>query len=104
MLHWYRQIIALKKQDAALRDGKQTMLNTGDEHVLSWLRKAQDGEAVVVACNFTDHPQTIGLDMAAHGVHGTHTTTLLKSPGAADPASLQSVHLGPYGVYIGRVQ
>jgi len=29
--------------------------------------------------------------------------TLLKSPGAADPASLKSIALGPYGVYIGEL-
>jgi hypothetical protein len=36
-----------------LHDGAETMLNTSDEHVLSWLRKADSGEAVVVACNFS---------------------------------------------------
>lgn len=31
-------------------------------------------------------------------------TTLLKTPGAADPASLKAIQLGPYGVYIGQLQ
>jgi alpha-glucosidase len=104
MLHWYQQLIALKKSDPALRDGAETMLNTGDEHVLSWLRQAGNQEAVVVACNFTDQPQTISFDLSANGIHGTRATTLLKSPGAPDPGSLRSVQLGPYGVYIGRVE
>ena len=55
MLHWYQQLIALKKTDPAVHDGAETMLNTSDEHVLSWLRKADNGEAVVVACNLSDH-------------------------------------------------
>ncbi len=104
MLHWYQQIIALKKQDPALHDGAETMLNTSDEHVLSWLRKSSNGEAVVVACNFTEQPQTISFDLSSQGIHGTGVTTLMKSPGGSDPASLSSVQLGPYGVYIGRVQ
>lgn len=104
MLHWYQQIIALKKQDPALHDGAETMLNASDEHVLSWLRKSSNGEAVVVACNFTDQPQTISFDLSSQGIHGTGVTTLMKSPGGSDPASLSSVQLGPYGVYIGRVQ
>lgn len=104
MLRWYQQIIALKRQDPALRDGAETMLNTRDEHVLTWLRKAGNGEAVVVACNLTDQAQTVRFDLAAQGIHGSGVTTLLKTPGASDPASLQSVQLGPYGVYIGRVQ
>jgi alpha-glucosidase len=104
MLHWYQQIIALKKQDSALRDGAETMLNTGDDHVLSWLRKSDSGEAVVVACNFSDQPQTVSFDLSGQGIHGTHMKTLMKTPGAADPASLTSIQLGAFGVYIGQVQ
>ena len=104
MLHWYQQLIALKKTDPALHDGAETMLNTSDEHVLPWLRKADNGEAVVVACNLSDQPRTISFDLSPQNIHGTAVTTLLKTPGAADPASLHSVQLGPYGVYVGRVQ
>lgn len=104
MLHWYEQLIALKKHDTALRGGEEIMLNTGDEHVLSWLRKAPNGEAVIVACNFTDQPQTISFDLSAQGIHSTHVTTVMKTPGASDPASITSVQLGPFGVYIGKVQ
>ncbi len=104
LLHWYRQLIALKRSDAALREGDETMLNENDAHVLAWMRKGADGEVVVVACNFTAQPQTVSLDLAGKGVEGTHATTLLKTPGGADPESLQSVALGPYGVYIGRVK
>lgn len=104
LLHWYQQLIALKKNDAALHDGDEVMLNKNDEHVLSWMRKAADGEAVVVVCNFTAQPETVSLDLSAQGVQGTHATTLMKTPGGADPESLQSVALGPYGVYIGKVQ
>jgi len=36
---------------------------------------------------------------------GTHKLkTLLKTPGAADPSSLNQVQLGPFGVYVGEVQ
>ncbi|HEX4312134.1 MAG TPA: alpha-glucosidase [Acidobacteriaceae bacterium] len=104
MLHWYQQLIALKKQDPALHDGAETMLNTSDTHVLSWMRKADNGETILVACNFTDQEQTVSFDLSALGVQGARLTTLMKTPGAADPASLQSIHLGPYGVYIARIE
>ena len=104
MLHWYEQLIALKKQDAALHDGEEVMLNTGDEHVVSWLRKSSDGEAVVVACNLTGQPEAVSFDLSAQGIHGAHLTTLLETPGAATPASPASVQLGPFGVYIGKVE
>jgi alpha-glucosidase len=80
------------------------MLNSGDEHVLPWLRKADNGEAVVVACNFTDQPHTVSFDLSEQGVSGVNVKALLKTPGAADPAWLSSIPLGPYGVYVGRVQ
>jgi len=104
MLHWYQQLIALKEDDPALHQGSEMMLNPSDEHVLSWLRKAPDGEAVVVACNFTAQPQTVSFNLSAQGVHGSGVKTLLMTPGAADPQSLDSIQLGPYGVYIGAVR
>ncbi len=104
MLHWYQQLIALKKGDPALHDGAEIMLNTSDNRVLSWLRKGPDGESVVVACNFTDQPQTISFNLSAQGVQGTRMKTLMITPGAAEPQSLHSIQLGPYGVYIGEVR
>jgi alpha-glucosidase len=104
MLHWYQQLIALKEHDAALHEGAEIMLNTSDDHVLSWLRKASDGEAVVVACNFTAQSQTVSFNLSPQGVHSTRVETLLISPGASDPESLHSIRLGAYGVYIGEVR
>ncbi|MGA7885443.1 MAG: alpha-glucosidase [Acidobacteriaceae bacterium] len=104
MLQWYRQLIALKQRDPALRAGRETMLNPTDGHVLSWLRRSSDGEAVIVACNFTAQPQTVRFDLKQQGVTGRHLHTLLRTPGAPDPQSLGSVQLGPYGVYIGQVE
>jgi alpha-glucosidase len=103
MLLWYRQIIALKKSDPALHQGDQIMLNTADDRVLSWLRKAPDGEAVVVACNFTAQPRTVHFQLSGQGIPGTRVKTLMKSPGAPEPHSLDPIQLGPYGVFIGQV-
>jgi alpha-glucosidase len=104
MLAWYQQIIALKKTDSALHSGEEIMLNTTDAHVLSWLRKSSTGETVLVACNFTTQPQTVSFDLTKQGVHRFHLKTLLKTPGAQDPLSLDLVQLGPYGVYIGKIE
>jgi alpha-glucosidase len=104
LLHWYEQLIALKRSDPALHAGDEIMLNTGDQHVLSWLRKSPDGEAVIVACNFTAEPQTVNFDLSKQGLHRFHVKTVMKTPGAPDPLSLDLVQLGPYGVYIGKVE
>jgi alpha-glucosidase len=80
------------------------MLNTCDDHVLSWLRKAPGGEAVITACNFTAQPQKIAFDLATKGISGKHLKTILKTPGSADPTSLDAIELPPFGVYIGQVE
>ncbi|MGB7190151.1 MAG: alpha-glucosidase [Acidobacteriaceae bacterium] len=104
MLNWYKQMIALRKGNAALVKGREVMVNTENPNVLSWLRVAKGVPAVVVACNFTANSQTIGFDLAAEGIHGTRVKTLMKSPGTADPASLGTVKLPAFGVYIGQVE
>jgi alpha-glucosidase len=104
MLDWYQKIVALKRTDPALHDGEEIMLNNSDPHVLSWLRKGPNGEAVIVACNFTAQPQSVNFNLKSQGVNRFHVKTLLKTPGAPDPLSLDLVQLGPYGVYIGKVE
>ncbi|HEX4007656.1 MAG TPA: alpha-glucosidase [Acidobacteriaceae bacterium] len=104
MLAWYKQIIELKKSDPAIHAGEETMLNTSDPHILAWLRKSSSGEAVLVVCNLTAQPQTASFNLKAQGVPRFHLKTLLKTPGAPDPLSLDLVQLGAYGVYIGKVE
>lgn len=103
MLNWYKQMIALRKTNPAFR-GREVMLNTDNNQVLSWLREAKGSPAVVVACNFTAQEQTIGFDLSAEGIKSTKAKTLLKSPGTGDPASLRQVKLEAFGVYIGQVE
>jgi alpha-glucosidase len=103
MLNWYKQMIALRKTNPAFR-GREVMLNTDNNQVLSWLRQAKGSPAVVVACNFTAQDQTIGFDLSAEGIRGSGVKTLLKSPGTDDPASLKQVKLPAFGVYIGQVE
>jgi alpha-glucosidase len=102
MLAWYRAIIALKKTNPALSHGAEIMLDPGNGKVLSWLRQSEGAE-VVVACNFTAEPQTVNLSAGAP-LNGTHAKALLKSPDGSDPATLDSIQLPPFGVYVGQVQ
>jgi alpha-glucosidase len=104
LLSWYQRLIQLRRENPAMRDGTLTMLNVNDNNVLSWLRKAPDGQAVLVACNFTAESQTVAFDLSSQGVSGQKLTTLLQTPGSAEPESLASIKLPPYGVYVGQVQ
>jgi alpha-glucosidase len=102
LLGWYRNLIQLKKTNPAFAVGADTMLDTANNNVLSWMRRAPGAPPVVVAVNFTADPQTVNLTLGSN-VQAGAIHTLLKSPGTADPESLKTVQLGPFGVYIGQL-
>jgi alpha-glucosidase len=98
---WYQTLIRLKKTNPAFAHGDNAMLDTANTQVLSWVRQTSGAPSVIVSVNFTADPQTVSLSVPnASG----NVKTLLKTPGATDPASISQIQLGPYGVYIGEVQ
>jgi alpha-glucosidase len=98
---WYQALIRLKKTNPALAAGAETMLDNENPKVLSWVRQASGDLSVVVSVNFTAEPQSVSLSIPGPGAT---LKTLLKTPGAPDPVSLQAIQLGPYGVYIGEIR
>ena len=104
MLNWYKQLIKLRGTNTAIRDGNNFMLNTSDPRVLSWMRQVPGRPAVVVACNFTNQPQKVVLDLSTQSITNRQVITLLKTPGVVHPSSLDAVELPPFGVYIGQVE
>jgi alpha-glucosidase len=80
------------------------MLDTENNKVLSWTRQAPGASQVVVSVNFTAEPQTVNLATSGADHAPARLKTLLKTPGAVDPVSLDRIELGPFGVYIGEVQ
>ncbi|MGA9671741.1 MAG: alpha-glucosidase [Terracidiphilus sp.] len=101
LFSWYKSLIRLKKTNPAFAHGDDTMLDTTNTKVLSWVRQAPGTPAVVVSVNFTAEPQTVSLTVPAAG---GKTKTLLKTPGAAEPTGLGQIDLGPFGVYVGEVE
>lgn len=100
LLAWYESVIRLKKTVPAFARGRNTMLDTKNNQVLSWMRKAPGSPPVVVAVNFTAQPQTVSLSVP--GFNGK-LKTLLKTPGAAESETLRAIPLGPFGVYVGKI-
>ncbi len=98
---WYQALIRLKKTNPALAAGPETLLDNENPKVLSWVRQASGNLSVVVSVNFTAEPQSVSLSVPGPGAT---LKTLLKTPGAPDPVSLQAIQLGPYGVYIGELR
>jgi alpha-glucosidase len=103
LLMWYRALIRLKKTTPALETGSNTMVDTANTKVLSWIRRAPGHPAVLVSLNFTAEPQTTDLSNATGGAKGK-LRTLLKSPGGVDPRGTDHIELSPFGVYIGQLQ
>ena len=98
---WYQRLIRLKKINPVLAQGSNTMLDTANTKVLSWMRETKGAPAVVVSVNFTAEPQTVSLSVPGAG---GKVKTLLNSPGGTNPESLSTIHLAPFGVFIGEVQ
>jgi len=101
LLAWYQRLIRLRKINAALALGDNTMLDAQNTKVLSWLRRTAGEPPVVVSVNFTEEPQSVSLSIP--GTTGK-VKTLLKSPRGPEPQSAAKIELGPFGVYIGEVQ
>jgi alpha-glucosidase len=101
LFDWYKTLIRLKKTNPAFAHGDNVMLDTENTRVLSWTRQTPGAPSIVVSVNFTADPQTVSLSIPnASG----NLKTLLKTPGAADPASINQIQLGPFGVYVGELQ
>jgi alpha-glucosidase len=98
----YKRLLALRKSEAALRDGSYEAVNEKDEHVFAYLRKSGD-ETVVVALNMSGQARTI----AVSGV-GKTGKVLYRSPRAPGTLSMEvplaKVLLEPFGVVVARVQ
>jgi alpha-glucosidase len=101
LLAWYQSLIRLKKTNPVFDQGGYTILDAGNDSVLSWMRQAPGVPVVVVSVNFTAEPQTVNLSVPGFG---GKVKTLLQTPGAPESVSLGKIHLGAYGVYIGEIQ
>ena len=112
LLTWYRSLIQLKKTNAAFAQGTNTMVDTANTKVLSWVRQTPGAPAVFISVNFTGEPQTVSYLVPIWSKKIGGIKTLLKTPGGTDPESsvadlagvLVRTQLGPYAVYIGEEQ
>jgi alpha-glucosidase len=104
ILNFYRRVLALRHQDSALRDGEYIALNENDPNVLSYLRRYKD-EAVLVVLNMSSSPQKVSFDLQAQRLSASKATTMLTTGKEnLGSASLKSVSLEPFGVYIGKIE
>ena len=85
-----------------MRDGTQVDISGSNANVFAFLRQSGDA-TVVVALNMSGKAQTIKLDWASHGVHGTVLKQLYASaPIVTDKYDV--VTLEPFGALVARVE
>ena len=105
LLNWYRRLIALRRSNEALRNGRMVMLDPANASVLSYARVSATGDAVIVSLNMSSQPQKPSLGLAQAGLRGSQLRTLLASPRmvtdnkAADPPSLP-----PYATWVAELR
>jgi alpha-glucosidase len=105
LLVWHEKLIALRRENAAMRDGKQTMLNPDDPSVISFVREGADGKsAIVVAVNCTGESKTVTLDAKPAGVSGYTVKTLITDVPALEGASSLTVTLPPFASWVAAVE
>lgn len=105
LLHWYRQLIALRKNEPALCGGEITMLDTGNPSVLSYLRRAPEGRSILIALNFTDQEHTIRFDAEQdRPLMGSVHTILTSAPSLHEQSTLTSLELPAFTVWIGGLK
>ena len=104
LLNYYRKLIRLRKENAALRDGDLRIVDETNPDVLSFVRSA-NGSTVLVTLNFSSSPRTVSYASAKIGIAGRGLTALAQSfDSAPPPASLDKLVLPGFGAYVGEVR
>jgi len=106
LLNWNKRLIAMRRKDPTLRDGKQVMLDETNPSVLSYVREGVGGSpAIVVTLNFTGEEQTVSLDPETAALSGKTVSTLITdAPSLKQTTSLHNITLPPYASWVGSVK
>jgi alpha-glucosidase len=103
ILSFYKRLLQLRHGERALLDGDYLVLNESDPNVLSYLRRYKN-EAVLVVLNMSGKEQKVSFDVKEQGFSDPSTTTLLTTLRThPEKATLSSISLEPYSVYIGKI-
>jgi alpha-glucosidase len=97
----YKKLLALRKTNAALRDGAQEDIAEKDPNVYAFLRRAGD-KTVLVALNMSSKPQTVTFDWESDGVHGTLVP--LYESGDIGRDKSRVVTFGPFAAMVAEIQ
>jgi alpha-glucosidase len=98
VLEFYKKVLKLRHENAALLDGSYKAINEADDSVLSYLRLYKN-RGMVIALNMTNAPQKISIGLKGNGFASVKSLLATgSSSGSGDEVSLE-----PYGVFIGEL-
>ncbi len=100
LLSWHKKLIALRRENGALRDGELTMLDTNNPSVISYVRRTADGSSVLVSVNCSGTEQTVSLEVPG----GSVKTLITDVASLKSGVSLKSFKLAPFGSWVGEVR
>ena len=99
---FYRQLLALRHQEAALRDGEYVALNQHDPNVFSYVRRYK-GEAILVMLNMSASSQKVRFDLASLGFSSPKMSVLLTSFQKPLQGTSSEVPMEPYSAFIAKI-
>jgi alpha-glucosidase len=102
ILNTYKRLLALRKNEPALRDGSQVSINNDDPDVFAFVRRSGD-ETVVVALNMSAKSRKINFDLQSRGIHGSKLVPLYNSP-KFNSDGFARIELEPFGAFVAKVQ
>jgi alpha-glucosidase len=106
LLNFYKQLIRLRRNQPALRDGQQTSVNCHDADVLSFVRKnPNSGESLLVVLNMSNKSKKVALDLKTQGLTGNTAKPLLAYPkSSATEIPLDAVPIVPFATLVAAVK
>ncbi|MGB9463653.1 MAG: alpha-glucosidase [Candidatus Acidiferrum sp.] len=102
VLSFYRQLLALRHQEAALLDGDYISLNNDDPNVLTYLRRYKD-EAILVVLNMSGSQQKVTPDLNVLGYSSPQLAVMLTDVAKPPSHDARTLLMEPYAVYIAKV-
>jgi alpha-glucosidase len=104
ILNFYKQLIRMRRDLPALRDGSYMAVNRDDPNVLSYLRRSPAG-SVLIALNMSPQTQRVTFSLRGFGLDAKSLRVLAAAPAQPAPdLELTNVTLAPFAVLVAAVK
>jgi alpha-glucosidase len=102
ILSFYRQLLALRHTESALREGNYIPLNENDPNVLAYLRQYKN-EAILVVLNMSATDQKVRFDLSPLGFSSPRLSVLLTDFHKPLTGMSDELPMEPYSVFIAKI-